>query len=228
MTDLTLRAAIAFPTAELRPHPRNYREHPPDQIEHLKQSIRDHGFYRNVVASRDGTILAGHGVVQAATALGLDTVNVVLLDIDSDSPQALKLLAADNTLPNLALDNDRALTELLEELQDTDQLLGTGFDDQMLRALMMVTRPSAELLDKVNTDDEWREAGMPDYESPDAPPKITLTFADEEQRLAFCQEHNIHIRKRTGKVWSAEWGATSGDDLSSLRYINGGDDDAQG
>ena len=65
----------------LRPHPRNYREHPEDQLEHIKASIVENGFYRNVVAARDGTILAGHGVVLAATAMGLRKVPVIRLDL---------------------------------------------------------------------------------------------------------------------------------------------------
>jgi hypothetical protein len=57
-----LPAADVLPTeivalSSLRPHPRNYREHPEDQIEHLMQSIRANGFYRNIVVARDGTII---------------------------------------------------------------------------------------------------------------------------------------------------------------------------
>jgi ParB-like chromosome segregation protein Spo0J len=46
---------------DLKPHPRNYRTHSDDQLKHLIQSIKEHGFYRNVVVIKDGTILAGHG-----------------------------------------------------------------------------------------------------------------------------------------------------------------------
>ena len=65
---------------DLRPHPRNYREHPEDQLAHLKQSIQKHHIYRNIVIARDGTILAGHGVVEAAKALGLETIPGCRLD----------------------------------------------------------------------------------------------------------------------------------------------------
>lgn len=41
----------------LSPHPRNYRGHPEDQIEHLVQSIRENGCYRNIVVARDRSIL---------------------------------------------------------------------------------------------------------------------------------------------------------------------------
>ena len=50
---------------QLKPHPRNYKTHTPEQIEHLIQSITEHGILRPVIVARDGTILAGHGIVEA-------------------------------------------------------------------------------------------------------------------------------------------------------------------
>ena len=52
--------------ALLKPHPDNYHAHPDDQVEELAASLRQHGFYRTVVVARDLTILAGHGIVEAA------------------------------------------------------------------------------------------------------------------------------------------------------------------
>ena len=68
--------------AQLKPHPRNYRDHPDDQLEHLVQSIKDNGFYRNAVVSRDSVILAGHGVVKAAQKIGLKEIPVIRLDVE--------------------------------------------------------------------------------------------------------------------------------------------------
>ena len=42
--------------ADLKPHPKNYRSHPPAQLEHIKSSLEQHGVYRNVVVARDNTI----------------------------------------------------------------------------------------------------------------------------------------------------------------------------
>jgi ParB-like chromosome segregation protein Spo0J len=62
---------------DLKPHPRNYQQHPDDELAHIMESIKTHGFYRNVVIARDGTILAGHGVTQAARKLGYTHVPVI-------------------------------------------------------------------------------------------------------------------------------------------------------
>ena len=97
---------------KLKPHPRNYKEHPEQQLEHIIKSIEEHGFYRNIVVAKDNTILAGHGVVQASKLMGKQKVPVIRLDIDSDSTQALKVLTSDNEIGNLAMVDDRQLSEV--------------------------------------------------------------------------------------------------------------------
>src|SRR5437764_115147 len=132
------RETESVAVSSLRPHPRNYREHPDDQIEHLAASLKEHGFYRNVVIAQDGTILAGHGVIEAAKRLGLETARVVRLPIEADSPAALKVLTGDNEIEHLAEQDDRLLSELLREIAQDDPLalLGTGYDEAMLANLV--------------------------------------------------------------------------------------------
>lgn len=125
--------------SKLKPHPKNYRKHPPEQLRHIMASLKQHGFYRNVVVAKDWTILAGHGVVLAAKKLKLDTVPVVRLDVSSRSAKALKLLAGDNEMWRGAEDDEQALARLLKQVMASDEgLLGTGFDDGQLEALLAV------------------------------------------------------------------------------------------
>src|SRR5689334_4422777 len=65
---------IMLPLVSLYPHDRNYRNHPPEQIKMLKASLeRFNGQVRSIVvqecANGSYTIVAGHGVVQAAQEL---------------------------------------------------------------------------------------------------------------------------------------------------------------
>jgi hypothetical protein len=133
--------------AVLRPHPRNYRSHPPEQLRHIQKNIQDYGIYRNIVIARDSTILAGHGVVAAARALGYTHLPIKRLDLDPDDPRALKLLVADNGISHLAIDDDRLLTDTLRDLHRLDPalLLGTGYDATALADLAFITRPEHEL-----------------------------------------------------------------------------------
>ena len=120
----------------LKPHPKNYKQHPQDQLDHLKRSIADHGIYRNVIIAHDGTVLAGHGVVQAAKEMGLTSVPCLRTELSPSSPKALKLLTADNEISNIADVNAADLSSVLQEIIVDDDLLGTGYTKERLEALI--------------------------------------------------------------------------------------------
>jgi len=124
------------PIDSLTPHARNFRHHPPAQLEHLQQSLREYGWARNVVVSRDNVILAGHGIVEAARKEGHTTVPVYRLDLKGDDPKAEKFLVLENTVSRLAEDDDTQLAALLADVQRTEGLAGTGYDDAALDALI--------------------------------------------------------------------------------------------
>jgi hypothetical protein len=62
------------PVANLTAHPANYRRHPEHQLAILRESLRVHGQQKPVVVTPDGTILAGHGLVQAAKLEGWERI----------------------------------------------------------------------------------------------------------------------------------------------------------
>jgi DNA methylase len=126
------------PLTTVRPHPRNDGRHPPDELAHLKQSIIEHDIYRNVVLANDDTILAGHGVVQAAQELGHTQILARRMPYGPDDPQALKILVGDNHIARLRMQDDAALVAVLQDLAQHDPLalLGTGFDAEALEALV--------------------------------------------------------------------------------------------
>lgn len=202
--------------AELASHPRNYRGHPEDQRQHLCRSLEEHGQYRNVVIAQDGTILAGHGVVEAALALGWPSLSCVRLPIASDSPAALKVLIGDNEIEHLAEQDDRLLTELLKEIGQEDPLalLGTGYDAMMLANLAMVTRPASEIRD-FDAAAHW--AGMPEYnpdESEEPYCKAIFNFRSDADRAAFFNRAGLSAP--SGKTSSQWWPARERQDLTSL------------
>jgi DNA modification methylase len=130
---------------DLKPHPRNYRKHPKEQLNHIVQSIKENKIYRNIVIAKDNTILAGHGVIEGLQILDATEAPCVRLDIDFNSPEALKVLAGDNEIANLANDNTFLLAELLKEVSDkTDNLIGTGYTDSTLEDLLDSLTKSSE------------------------------------------------------------------------------------
>lgn len=215
MTDFIIET---IPIAALQNHPRNYREHPDDQLEHIIKSIKDNGFYRNIIIAQDNTILAGHGVVKAAGKMGLTEVPVRRLPLTPDDPRALKVLAGDNEMGHLAEIDDRALSELLKEINelDVDGLLGTGFDEMMLANLVLVTRPATEIAD-FNEAAEW--VGLPGYDNDETSKiRIIVTFKSVEDRLEFTNSINLRIDKRESLVWSTRWPFTERTDTASIRF----------
>lgn len=123
--------------SQLQPHPQNYREHTSDQLDHLRQSLQTFGVYKNIVVARDNTILAGHGLVEAAQQLGLTTLPVHRRDLDPQEEEAIRLLVGDNETARLAIMQEQRLAGLLEQLAASPGgLLGTGFDPEALAALV--------------------------------------------------------------------------------------------
>jgi len=205
----------------LHPHPRNYQVHLDDELEHIIESIRVHGLYRNIVIAQDGTILAGHGVAEAARRLGYTHVPIVRTAYTPDDPYALKLLIGDNEIRHLAEVDDRALTELLRELKDADELLGTGYDEMMLANLLMVSRPVSEIED-LDAAAQW--VGMPEYDMEgEHRIQIIVNFVNEEDRQEFCRLLGLEVSKITkeGKGKSVWWPKQpDNDDNTSIRFTS--------
>ena len=124
------------PIGSLTPSPRNFRHHPPRQLEELQTSLREYGWARNVVVSSDNVILAGHGIVEAARLNGHTEVPVLRLALRGDDPKAEKFLVLENTVSRLAEDDDTQLAALLADVQRTEGLAGTGYDEADLDSML--------------------------------------------------------------------------------------------
>ena len=117
-----------LPIAVLKPYPRNARTHSKKQIRQIADSIRRFGFTNPILIDAGGGIIAGHGRVEAAKLLEMETVPTICLDKMTEEEKRAYILA-DNKLAQNA-DWDQAL--LAVELQylaeiDFDVEL-TGFE----------------------------------------------------------------------------------------------------
>ena len=81
--------------AELVPYAKNAKQHPPEQVERIANSIKRFGWQQPIVVDRDNVVIIGHGRLFAAKELMLDSVPVVYADnLTEDEVNALRL--ADN------------------------------------------------------------------------------------------------------------------------------------
>lgn len=125
-----------WPIERLSANPENYRSHPDEQLDHLRESLRAFGWYKNVVVTPEGMVLAGHGIIAAAKSEGLTEVPVhVFRGTDAE---ARKLMVADNEASRLAQDDPDQLSQLLDAIRADSEtgLQGTGHDDTSLEALL--------------------------------------------------------------------------------------------
>lgn len=216
-----LKGAEVVPISDLQPHPRNYRTHPEDQIKHLTESIREHGLYRSILITRNGTILAGHGIVEAARKMGTKRIPVIRLNLDPEEPRALKILVGDNELEHLAEIDDRALSEILKQIKNAGTLLGTGYDELMLANLVFITRTNSEIKD-FSAAAEW--IGMPDYDQGENIIQMKINFLTEKDRDAFLKKTGVSIKSiqkfSDGKRLAFWWPLKKKDDLSSVKFKN--------
>src|SRR5215831_430998 len=110
--------------------PGNPRRHSKKQIRQLAESIKAFGFNVPILIDRSGKIIAGHGRVLAARALGITEVPTLCLDHLS-SAQARAFMIADNRLTEIATWDNPLLAQQLKDLSLLDldfSLEVTGFD----------------------------------------------------------------------------------------------------
>jgi DNA modification methylase len=106
----------------LRLDPSNPRQHSQKQIRQIAESITVFGFIVPILIDRDGKIIAGHGRVLAARALGMTKVPTVCLDHLTPA-QARVFMIADNKLTENAAWDDQLLAQQFKDLS----LLGLDF-----------------------------------------------------------------------------------------------------
>src|SRR6266481_1581010 len=124
------RLAVTYrAVGDLIPDPRNARTHPKRQIDQLKASIEAFGFTNPILADPEGHIIAGHGRLQAARAIGFTEVPTIILSgLSAIQKRALRI--ADNKIAlNAGWDLEILQLELgeLASLEVEIDLTVTGF-----------------------------------------------------------------------------------------------------
>jgi ParB-like chromosome segregation protein Spo0J len=121
---------------KLKAYDRNARTHSFEQVAQIAASMVEFGFTNPVLIDKHGTIVAGHGRVEAARSLGLEDVPCIRLEhLTEDQVRAYCL--ADNKLALNAGWNMDALAAELKGLEAVgfDMSL-TGFSPEELAEIM--------------------------------------------------------------------------------------------
>ena len=110
--------------ASLRPWAKNARTHSKKQIKQIAKSIRTFGFTNPVLIDQTNTILAGHGRVEAAKSLGMETVPCLRIEHMSEAEKRAYVIADNKLALNAGWDEEMLALEL-QGLLGTE---GLGFD----------------------------------------------------------------------------------------------------
>jgi ParB family chromosome partitioning protein len=156
------------PIGKLKAYDSNARTHSPEQVAQIAASMVEFGFTNPVLIDKRGTIVAGHGRVEAARSLGLEEVPCIRLE-------------------HLTEDQVRAYC-----LADNKLALNAGWDDAMLKAELDILKEEGFNMDLTGfTDAEVEkilgqfdaEAGeMPELSDEDRQPFQQKTFVLHDEQ----------------------------------------------
>lgn len=149
--------ALRVPLSSLKHYGKNPRT---GDVDAIAESLKVNGQYRPVVVNeRTNEVLAGNHTLKAARKLGWSEIAATF--VDADEEQAARIVLVDNRSNDLAGYDDKALADILQEVED---LAGTGFSDQDL----------ADLLAKIEPE-ELSPVLPPEDTTPAEPPKDPIT-----------------------------------------------------
>ena len=98
--------------ADLKPYANNVKLHPKEQIEQIKQSIKEFGNNDPIAVDEDYVIIEGHGRYQALTEMGEEYAECIVLEgMTEDQKNAYRLVHN-----KLTMNSDFDLAGLQEEL----------------------------------------------------------------------------------------------------------------
>lgn len=156
-----------LPVAALAPYARNARTHSPAQIDQLAASIREWGFTMPVLVDEQREIIAGHGRVLAAQAVGLEAVPVMVAR-GWTARQIKAYRLADNQLALNAAWDVKLLAAELGELTDMAELIGFS-EEELLQVL----------------------GGRQGLTDPDEAPPLPAVPASQAGDLWVCGKHRL-------------------------------------
>lgn len=167
---------------ELRPDPRNWRVHPPEQREALRRVMESVGIAGMILAREtdDGLVLVD-GHLRADLEQELP---VAITDLDEDESGVV--LSTFDPLASMAKTNTGALEELIE---------ARSGEPETIRLLEEI---AADFLPLPDREAEW--GGMPSFDNPGEAPYRTIKvhFNDEEAVADFLARLEIDESRLNG------------------------------
>jgi ParB-like chromosome segregation protein Spo0J len=104
---------------EIKTYENNAKLHPAEQIEQIKESIKEFGFNDPIAIDKDNVIIEGHGRYIACKELGINEVPIIRLNELSDEQKRAYMLVHNKLTMNTDFDIE-LLNDELENIFDID------------------------------------------------------------------------------------------------------------
>lgn len=101
-----------IPVKELKTYANNAKVHTAEQIEQIKESIKEFGFNDPIAIWKNNEIIEGHGRLIAASELGVDKLPVIRLDQLSDQERRAYMLVHNKLTMETELNFDITMIEI--------------------------------------------------------------------------------------------------------------------
>ena len=148
--------------AKIKPYKNNAKIHGKNQLKKLQESISEFGFLTPCLIDQDFNLIAGHGRVEAAKALGMKEVPCVYIENLTEEQRKAYILA-DNKLSELAEWDLEILNKELAELSEAGMdisLVGFELNNEITQELNEGVEITIESLGDENFKYECPECGF--------------------------------------------------------------------
>lgn len=153
---------VRKPLSELRRPERNVRMHTDKQLKEFRRSVEMFGQIRPIVVDEAGVILAGNGLYETLLQMGVSEADCYVVSGLTEA-QKKKLMLADNRVFDLGVDDLSALDAFVQELKDDLDI--PGYEEDLLRAMVMEADEAAAALGEYGTIDEDRAEAIRDAQA---------------------------------------------------------------
>ena len=205
---------------QLKPYANNAKIHTPEQVEQIKNSIRQFGFNDPIAIWHENEIIEGHGRLLAATEMDdVQEIPVIRLDGLTDEQRRAYMLVHNKLTMNTDFDID-LLSKEIADLSGGLDLTDLGFNEREILELTIDDSPKefapavpAVPAERTAEDPDVGTAYVPDYYSdhrggdPVGEPillPITGNGVTREEINQYSQQANQMVTRRVIIVYSTE------------------------
>lgn len=134
--EITVKKLSDLKKAEL-----NIRRHGTKQIEEYIRSIKMFGQIKPIVVDEHGEIIAGNGLYEAMSQMGLETCDCYVIS-GLTANQKKKLMLADNKVYELGITDMDAFDKIVADLKNDVDI--PGYDAELLKMLTSTAQEAVE------------------------------------------------------------------------------------